>query len=125
MGSFALIEFLDMFENKLGYFSSIWNYVDLSLIIVWYSYFILKWSEGFKHEIIRDIKDQYTDDLILMNIVKVFVISVSFLKIMSFCRVFEGFASLIMLLGTVMGDLKYFQTFFFALITFFTVLQHV
>jgi len=61
--------------------------------------------------------------MILMNMLKVFVISVSFIKIMSYCRAFEGFASLIMLLTTVIGDLKYFQTFFLLLIVFFSLLQ--
>lgn len=125
MGGFTLIEILDMKENKKDYFKSAWNYFDLTFIIAWYTFFTLKWCQNFDRYVITDMKDEYTNEIILMNMLKVFVICFSFLKIISFCRVFEGFASLIMLLTTVMGDLLYFQTFFFALITFFTVIQQV
>ena len=60
-----------------------------------------------------------------MSILKVFVIGVSFIKITSFCRVFEGFSSLLMLLRTVLGDLFYFNSFFFMLIMLFALLQQI
>ena len=125
MGALAFLEALDVYECGLSYFKSTWNFVDLTLYLSWYGFYILKFSQGLKHDIIEVMTDYYTNDIVLMNILKVFVIFVSFLKIMSFCRVFEGFASLIMLLGTVIGDLFYFQTFFVILIMLFTLLQQV
>lgn len=108
MAALAFLEALDIFECGLSYFKSTWNFVDLTLYLSWYAFYILKCSSGFKHDIIEHMTHYYTNEVILMNILKVFVIFVSFLKVMSFCRVFEGFASLIMLLGTVVGDLFYF-----------------
>jgi hypothetical protein len=122
---FGLIETLDLIENRLAYFTSLWNWFDLALIVVWFIFYFLRMRQGYIKDMIVDLKDEYTDSIILMNILKVIVILLSFLKIISFCRVFEGFASLIMLLKVVLSDLKYFQSFFFLLIALFTLLQQI
>lgn len=43
-----------------------------------------------------------------MNLLRFDITVMAFLKIMGFMRVFEAFASLIMLLREVLKDLKYF-----------------
>jgi len=96
MGGLLLIEIMDILADYRVYFHSMWNWIDVVLYVSWYSFYIIKWCSGFKSTIITDLeKHSYTNDMILMNILKVFVITVSFAKIMSYCRAFEGFASLI------------------------------
>lgn len=92
---FAVIEFMDMYKNGIAYFRSGWNYIDITLIIGWYTYYILKWKDGFKHE---TGQTEYSDAIIGFNLIKITVAFLSFMKVISFCRVFEGFASLIMML---------------------------
>jgi hypothetical protein len=95
LAGLVLIEALEFMATGRNYFNSVWNYFDLLLFISWYSYYIIKANDDFKLNIVEVLTDPYTNDDIIMNILKVFVITVSFLKIMNYCRAFEGFASLI------------------------------
>ena len=126
MGILAVLEMVEIKNSGLKYFSSVWNYFDIILILSWFSFYIIRYTEGFStNGILIDLTDDFTDNIILINMLKVFIIFLNFLKIISYCRVFEGFASLIMLLQIVMSDLKYFQIFFFLLIILFTLLQRI
>ena len=64
-----------------------------------------------------------TNGMVFNNLCKVIIITLSFIKIVNFLKVFEGFASLITMISTVVFDLKYFITFYFLLIVLFTTLQ--
>lgn len=108
MGLFTLIEIIELIENRWAYFMSFWNRFDMSLILGWYALYFLRLSKGFQEDKKIYLKDEYTDWMVKMNVLKVIVISLGFMKIINFCRVFEGFASLIMLLDVVLSDLKYF-----------------
>ena len=93
--AFAMIEFMDGWKNGMAYFKSGWNYIDITLIITWYTYYCLMWKDGFKHDVGFTA---YTDYMVGFNMIKMTVAILSFIKIIGYCRVFGGFAALIMML---------------------------
>ena len=109
MGGVAFIEFLQIIKEKLEYFKDLWNYFDVLLIISWYSLYLLRAYQNFE-PIVKDDKllPDYTSEIISMNMLRTAVVILSFIKIISYMRTFQGFASLIMMLRIVIHDLRYF-----------------
>ena len=108
MVAYTTVEVADICGNPRSYLKSFWNCMDLSLIISWYSYYVWTAFIGFgevEQILNKGTNESYTDTIVKMNMLRVLIISLSFLKIVSFCRVFEGFAALIYMLRTVMTDL--------------------
>jgi hypothetical protein len=122
MAALTLIEIMDVFHNGRNYFKTKWNYMDLLFILCWYTYFFIKWSDDFKYE---QTAKEYSNEIVMMNLLKVTITFLGFIKIVSFCRVFEGFASLINMLAEVIIDLTYYQIFFLLLLVGFTVIQKI
>ena len=108
MAFFTLLEFADIKNGFFEYYNEIWNWFDTLLIISWYTFYAIE--THYEFEMTPEIKD-YTDSIVKMNILKVFIVCVSFLKIVSFCRVFEGFSGLINMLSKVFWEIWNFQVF--------------
>jgi len=103
MAIVTLLEFMDILKNGRDYFNTLWNYIDLTFVVCWYTYFFIRWGGNFKDFTTHET--EYSDYMVKMNVLMVTITLLSFFKIVNFLRVFEGFSSLIMMLTTVMGDL--------------------
>ena len=95
MLGFVLIELTELYNGGFAYFKDILNWVDIDLICAWYLYCYFNWEYGSKDFMHVKI---YTDDVVKMNVLRVFIVIVSFIKIVSYCRVYEGFSGLINML---------------------------
>jgi len=82
---FILIEFTELMNGGRAYFKNLLNWVDMLLIVSWYLYCTIIWEFGPK-ELLES--KEYTDDIVRMNVLRVFIVSVSFIKIVTYCRVF-------------------------------------
>jgi len=96
------------------------------MIIFWDIYvgiYFIHWKNNKDFEELED-HHHYTDELIAMNILKLLNLMVAMFKLVGCCRVFVGFASLIMMIRTVLYDLTDFIILFFGLVIWFALLQN-
>jgi hypothetical protein len=82
---FVEIEVTEIYNQGRAYFTSAFNYVDMFLIFSWFLYSYTIWTKGANE---FDKVTAYTDDIVKMNCLRVFIVVVSFIKIVSYCRVF-------------------------------------
>eukprot|EP00347_Sterkiella_histriomuscorum_P005927 403354731 len=90
-----------------GYLMEIWNFFDYSLII------------SYLAEIILDELAPSSDALV---ITKILIVTLIFLKICFFLRIYNGFSFLVSMMAAVFIDLKYFLAFFVVFILQFGII---
>ncbi len=88
------------------HFSEIWNWTDLLLIL---AYFVMVF---FDHD-----ENAY----ILTTVLQVLVVSLAFIKICFFLRIYEGFGFLVSLMSGVFNDIQYFFALWILFIFWFGI----
>ena len=94
-------------SNLKEYFSGMWNWTDILLILAYFTLAVL---------------DHLADFYIATTILQVFVVSLAFIKICFFLRIYEGFGFLVSLMSGVFKDIKYFFALWVLFIFWFGVI---
>lgn len=90
-----------------GYFSEVWNLIDMLLFALLIPTYIL---------------DILNLQFILVTVLQVLVISLAFLKICFFLRIYDDFSFLVSMMAGVFADIKYFFAFWILFLGWFTLI---
>lgn len=101
--------------KKWGYFSDLWNIVDLSFLISFYATMIHDHQSG------SDMQETQGE---ITRLMYVFLIIASFFKLLNLVRVFDQYSFIVKMLTRVFSDIAPFLNIFLAFIVVFASCLH-
>lgn len=90
-----------------GYFREVWNLIDMVLIGVYIPTTVFDWLNMYQ---------------VATTICQVIIISLAFLKICFFIRIYDGFSFLVSMMAGVFADIKYFFAFWIMFLAWFCII---
>lgn len=106
-----LYELYQLSQNGIYYFQDLWNYADMAYLIMSFTNLYLQVALGPFHTLCR--------------LIMCFIICVVIMKTFFYLRIFPSLTPIVVMINSVIYDLRVFLFFYFLLISFFCLVYSV